>query len=179
MAKKVHQTVIICPDNRDEPCGISTANGKFIRKMEAIEAAGRAEEVEASVEGAREWEFDRKMFRMPVNRKSRVYTAAQKKAAIERLAAVRAKVKAAREEAAESEGKKPAKKATKTGSAKAAPVKKALPKKSAKPAVEEDDEEEDVEEEEIDDEEDEEAEDEEDDDEEEEEVVVKKHAKKH
>lgn len=89
------QTVIVIPSG-DGMAGVSTSSAKWIRRMEKLEKAGHAEEVESSVEGSREWECDKKLFRLPFFRKPREWTDEQKEAARERLAGVREAVKASR-----------------------------------------------------------------------------------
>lgn len=156
MAKKVKETVIIVP-NADEMAGILTSSRKWINRLEKLEAAGHAEEVESSVSGAREWEIDKSLIRLPFYRKPRTYTDEEREAARERLVGVRAAVQARREEDEEEAPKK----------------KKKAKKKKAKPKpveVEVEDEDEDWEE-------DEDIEDDDLDEDDEEEVVVVKKSK--
>ena len=104
MAKRVRETVIIVPDDTDEPIGLTTSNAKWIRRMEKLESAGHgAEEVESSVSGAREWELQRDLIRLPFHRNPRTWTDEQKEVARERLVGVRAAVAARRAEEAEEE----------------------------------------------------------------------------
>jgi hypothetical protein len=163
---KMSQTFIAI-DSDDDMVEVSTDDRKWINKMIKLEAEGHATEVDASIEGNREWEAEIGLFRLPFYRKPRKYTKAQRKAAGERLGAVRAKVAAKRAADAEAEieddedeeeeeaPKKPTRK-------KKAPARRK--KKAAPEPVEEDDDDEDLEDE-VDDDEDEE--------EDEPEVVVK------
>ena len=156
---------IIAIDHEEEMVEVSTNDRKWINKMIKLEGEGHAEELEASIEGNREWEAEIGLFRLPFYRKPRTYTKAQRKAAGERLGKVRAKVaaqRAADAEDEEDEVEEAPKKKAPAKRKKKAPVRR---KKKAAPEP--------VEEEEVDDED---LEDEIDDDEEEEdepEVVVK------
>ncbi len=160
---------IIAIDHDEDMVEVSTNDRKWINKMIKLEDEGHAEELDASIEGNREWEAEIGLFRLPFYRKPRTYTKAQRKAAGERLAGVREKVAAKRAADADEEEDEVEEEAPK----KKAPAKRKKPvrrkKKAAPEPVEE--------EEEVDDED---LEDEIDDDEEEEEdepeVVVKTRA---
>jgi hypothetical protein len=176
----VKRTVIVLPDDTDQPAVISTFNRKVINRMERFSEAGVAEEVQSSVPGAREWEFERGMIRFPVYRAAREWTDEQREEARTRLAAVREAVREAKEAATRKATKAAGKKTATVAPAAKLPAKKVAapapvskpPKRGSKVAVEEeldDDEDEDVE---AEDDDEEEIEDEDED--EEEEVVVKK-----
>lgn len=177
----VKQTIIVLPQDADEPAEISTFSRKWINRMNELVEMGLATEMEPAIEGATEFQFDRSLLRMPFYRKPRTWTEEQRDAARERLAGVREAVKASRksskadegedEEEEEEEAPRKAKKFAKQPVKQAKQVKKfGGPAKKSRQADDED----------LDLEEDEELEEEpdielEDDDEE---VVVKKPAKK-
>jgi hypothetical protein len=97
-------THIIIPEDSSQPAGIATSRRKWINRLEALETQGLAEEVESSVDGAREWEMnqDEVIIMLPF-RKPREMTNKQKEAARKRLAKVRERVAAQREAEAEDE----------------------------------------------------------------------------
>lgn len=134
--KAIRRTVIVLPDDPDQNAGISSYARKVHRKMEGFVQAGVAEEVESSVEGAREWEFARDMVRLPVHRTPREWTDEQKEEARERLQGVRDAVKSAKELAS--------KKLKKTAAAPTPVAKKTFTKKAkaVEPEPEDEDEEE-------------------------------------
>lgn len=178
------RTVIIIPEDQDALAAVSTFDRKWVNKFETHVENGHAEEVDSSVPGAREFEFERKMIRIPFHREPRSWTDEEREAARERLVGVRAAVAEQRAEAA-AKAAKVAKVTAKTVKA-AIPVKgKAIavpaPKK-AKFVIEDEEEDDDVEEvDELVDEEEVDDDDyygEGDEDEDEEEVIVKKPAKK-
>jgi len=158
---------IIAIDHDEDMVEVSTNDRKWINKMIKLEEEGHAEELEASIEGNREWEAEIGLFRLPFYRKPRKYTKAQRKAAGERLGKVRAKVAAQKAadaaEAGEDEEEEAPKKKAPAKRKKKAPVRR---KKKAAPEP--------VEEEEVDDEDlEDEIDDDEDEEEDEPEVVVK------
>lgn len=90
MASKdiVKQTVIMFYEDEDT-ASVMTANRRWINKMVKLEEQGHAEEVEAALDGHREFEMDKSLIKIPFYRKPRVYTKAQREEARERLAKVR------------------------------------------------------------------------------------------
>lgn len=178
------QTIIVIPEDESELAEISTFNRKWINHMVELAENDLAEEVEASIDGAREFQFDRSLLRMPYYRRPREWTDEQRAVVRDRLAAVRAANLAEKEAAAPKKGKKaaPAAEPKKTVvTTKVLKTTKPAPKVAAKPVTKKKAPEPEPEDEDVEDEFD---EDEIDDDEEEEEVVVKqpkkviKHAKK-
>jgi len=159
----------IAIDHDEDMVEVSTNDRKWINKMIKLEDEGHAEEVEASIEGNREWEAEIGLFRLPFYRKPRKYTKKQRAEAGKRLAAVRTKVAAQRaadaEDDEDEEEEAPKKKAPAKRKKPVRRKKKAAPE----PIEEEDDDDEDLEDEDIEDEIDDDEEEEED----EPEVVVK------
>ena len=113
------RTIIIIPEDPEEFAACNTFDRKWINKFEKHVEEGHAEEVESSVAGAREFEFERSMLRIPFYRKPREWTEDQKEEARERLAGVREAVAKQRLKT-----KKAATKATTAKGKKAAPVAK-------------------------------------------------------
>lgn len=135
-AEIIRQTVLVIPQGGDR-AQLSTFDRKWQNKMAAAVANGFAEEVESSVPGAMEFDFDVALIRLPYTqpRAAREYTEEELEVVRERLAGVRASVLAAKQAAAKKAGKKTA-----------APAPKAAPVKAGKkpaPVEEDEDEEED------------------------------------
>lgn len=120
--KPVRQTIVIIPED-EELAEVSTFNRRWINRMDRLTDEGKAQEVEATIDGAREWQFDKSLIKLPFARNPREWTADQRQEARERLAAVREAVKAS---------KAPVKKGKVSKAAAPAPTTKTLVKTKAK-----------------------------------------------
>ena len=157
------QTIIVI-DHDEDMVEVSTNDRKWINKMIKLEEEGHAEEVEASIEGNREWEAEIGLFRLPYFRKARTYTKKQRAEAGKRLAGVREKVAAQRAADAEDEEDE-----EEEAPKKKAPAKRKKPVRRKKKVAPKPVEEEEVDDEDLEDE----IDDDEDEEEDEPEVVVK------